>query len=232
MNAAGLYGFFRPAPAEPKDLFSRWPAVLAARVLTVAVGYFAVLREAAHRRDGLAMLAAGVAGYFLSLGNQGPTGGLFRLAYEHVPGFVIMREPRLTIRIPQTYPPVNRGVDVIEKMAHVKAISDLARRCIYWHGDRPPGLSGKAPSPTRMISRIADEMRYPASSRTYCTSWAIPPRSLRRFPYKPMVNSVRKIHPTASTKASVVLARFFHVMPLTIFFRRSGLVIAALRAHC
>jgi hypothetical protein len=34
-----------------------------------------------------------VAGYFLALGDQGPTGGLFRLAYEHVPGFVMMREP-------------------------------------------------------------------------------------------------------------------------------------------
>ena len=74
-------------------------------VLTVALGYVAVLRDAARRRDGLAILAADVAGYLLALGNQGPTGGLFRLAYEHVPGFVIMREPRLTIRIPQTYPP-------------------------------------------------------------------------------------------------------------------------------
>ena len=93
VNVAGLYGFFRPGPIEPKDLFSRWPAVLAALVLIVAVGYVAVLRDAARRRDGLAILAAGVAGYFLALGDQGPTGGLFRLAYEHVPGFVMMREP-------------------------------------------------------------------------------------------------------------------------------------------
>jgi len=105
VNVAGLYGFFRPGPTEPKNLISGWPAVLAPLVLIAAVGYVAVLRDAARRRDGLAMLAAGVAGYFLALGNQGPTGGLFRLAYEHVPGFVIMREPRLTIRIPQTYPP-------------------------------------------------------------------------------------------------------------------------------
>ena len=62
-------------------------------MLIVALGYVAVLRDAARRRDGLAILAAGVAGYFLALGNQGPTGGLFRLAYEHVPGFVMMREP-------------------------------------------------------------------------------------------------------------------------------------------
>ena len=50
-------------------------------------------RDPARRRDGLAVLAAGVAGYFLALGDQGPTGGLFRLAYDHVPGFVMMREP-------------------------------------------------------------------------------------------------------------------------------------------
>ena len=93
VNVAGLYGFFRPGPTEPKDLFSRWPAVLAALVLIAAIGYAAVLRDAARRRDGLAILAAGVAGYFLALGDQGPAGGLFRLAYEHVPGFVMMREP-------------------------------------------------------------------------------------------------------------------------------------------
>ena len=93
VNVAGLYGFFRPGPTEPKNLFSGWPAVLAALMLIVAVGYVAVLRDAAHRRNGLAILAAGIAGYFLALGDQGPTGGLFRLAYEHVPGFVVMREP-------------------------------------------------------------------------------------------------------------------------------------------
>ncbi len=62
-------------------------------MLIAAVGYVAVLRNAARMRDGLVMLAAVVAGYLLALGNQGPTGGLFRLAYEHVPGFVMMREP-------------------------------------------------------------------------------------------------------------------------------------------
>ena len=93
VNVAGLYGFFRPGPTEPKDLFSRWPAILAALVLIVAAGYVAVLRDAARRRDGLAILAAGVAGYFLALGDQGPTGRLFRFAYEHIPGLVVMREP-------------------------------------------------------------------------------------------------------------------------------------------
>jgi hypothetical protein len=93
VNVAGLYGFFRPGPIEPKNLLSGWPAVLAALLLVAAFGYAAVLRDPALRRDGVAVLAAGVAGYFLALGDQGPTGGLFRLAYEHVPGFVMMREP-------------------------------------------------------------------------------------------------------------------------------------------
>jgi hypothetical protein len=92
-NVAGLYGFFRPGPTEPKDIFTRWPAILAALLLIVAIGYAAVLRDAARRREGLAILAAGVAGYLLALGDQGPTGGLFRFAYEHIPGFVMMREP-------------------------------------------------------------------------------------------------------------------------------------------
>ena len=92
-NVAGLYGFFRPGPIEPKNLLSGWPAVLAALLVVVAIGYAAVLRDPARRRNGLAVLVAGVAGYFLALGDQGPTGGLFRLAYEHVPGFVMMREP-------------------------------------------------------------------------------------------------------------------------------------------
>lgn len=92
VNAAGLYGFFRPGP-EPKDLFSGWPAVLAALLIVIAVGYLALLRTSDQRRETIAVLAGGICGYFLALGGQGPTGGIFRLLYEHVPGFVIMREP-------------------------------------------------------------------------------------------------------------------------------------------
>ena len=93
INVAGLYGFFRPGPTEPKHLVSGWLLILAALGLIVAAGYVAVLCDAGNRRHGLAILAAGVAGYFLALGNQGPTGDLFKFAYEHVPGFVMMREP-------------------------------------------------------------------------------------------------------------------------------------------
>ena len=47
-----------------------------------------------QRRLGILLLFVGVAGYFLALGDQGPTGGLFLWAYDHVPFFAIMREPQ------------------------------------------------------------------------------------------------------------------------------------------
>jgi hypothetical protein len=40
------------------------------------------------------LLFVGLAGYFLALGSQGPTGGLFTWAYNNVPFFSIMREPQ------------------------------------------------------------------------------------------------------------------------------------------
>jgi len=47
-----------------------------------------------QRHLAILLLFVGVAGYFLALGDQGPTGGLFLWAYEHVPFFAIMREPQ------------------------------------------------------------------------------------------------------------------------------------------
>jgi hypothetical protein len=47
-----------------------------------------------QRRLAILLLFVGGVGYFLALGNQGPTGGLFLWAYDHVPFFAIMREPQ------------------------------------------------------------------------------------------------------------------------------------------
>ena len=47
-----------------------------------------------QRRLAILLVFVGVAGYFLALGNQGPTGGLFLWAYNHVPFFALMREPQ------------------------------------------------------------------------------------------------------------------------------------------
>ncbi|MBW4078344.1 MAG: hypothetical protein HIU84_07525 [Acidobacteria bacterium] len=54
-----------------------------------------VLDSLQSRRRLLAflLLFIGVTGYFLALGSQGPTGGLFSWAYNHVPFFAVMREP-------------------------------------------------------------------------------------------------------------------------------------------
>ena len=40
------------------------------------------------------LLFTSVVGFFLALGNQGPTGALFLWAYDHVPFFAVMREPQ------------------------------------------------------------------------------------------------------------------------------------------
>ncbi|MHB8505536.1 MAG: hypothetical protein ACYDEN_07435, partial [Acidimicrobiales bacterium] len=92
VNVLGLYGFFRPVAAEPKYLFAGWPAVLGALLVVVAAGLAAALRDPQRRRDALAFLLVGVAGFFLALGARGPTGAAFRFAYLHVPGLAIMRE--------------------------------------------------------------------------------------------------------------------------------------------
>lgn len=47
-----------------------------------------------QRRLAYVLLFVGVVGYFLALGDQGPTGGLFLWAYDHVPFFAVMREPQ------------------------------------------------------------------------------------------------------------------------------------------
>lgn len=47
-----------------------------------------------RRRQAWVLMVAGVAGYLLALGGQGPTGAIFRLLYDHVPFFAIMREPQ------------------------------------------------------------------------------------------------------------------------------------------
>lgn len=57
------------------------------------------------------------------------------------------------------------GVDVTGKIAHGKRSPILSAGEFTGTANRPPGLSGKAPSPARMITRIADEMPRPAACR-------------------------------------------------------------------
>jgi hypothetical protein len=80
---------------ESKSLEST-PGQSSAAPTTPAPKEFVVDRSFAdeHYRFAFLLVFVGVAGYFLALGNQGPTGGLFSWAYEHVPFFSIMREPQ------------------------------------------------------------------------------------------------------------------------------------------
>lgn len=104
-NVAGLYGFWRrgPGPVLPKNVVSLWLLLLFLVLVVVAVGAVSALggklggKRTDHgtdrRRLAAAVVVAGVLGFFLALGNQGPTGPVFAWAYGHVPFFRIMREP-------------------------------------------------------------------------------------------------------------------------------------------
>ena len=106
-NVLGLYGFWRlgPGPQLPKDVVTGWPFLLLALLFVAGVGVVWRLRRRPDsgdqvgdvpptRRTATTLLIAGIAGYFLALGYQGPTGWLFRWAYYHVPFFAVMREPQ------------------------------------------------------------------------------------------------------------------------------------------
>ncbi|MHB8293856.1 MAG: hypothetical protein ACYDH5_04385 [Acidimicrobiales bacterium] len=92
VNVAGLYGFWRLGPMLPKYLVSGWPILLAGILVVAGVGARAAFGYT-RRRALVVLLVAGVVGYFLALGAQGPTGGVFSWAYSNVPFFAIMREP-------------------------------------------------------------------------------------------------------------------------------------------
>jgi hypothetical protein len=111
VNVLGLYGFWRtgPGPQLPKDVVAGWPLLLGAILVVAAAGAWGALRRRPDQPDAGAtvpvnprsrrptavlLLIAGAAGYFLALGDQGPTGALFSWAYYHVPFFQVMREPQ------------------------------------------------------------------------------------------------------------------------------------------
>jgi len=94
-NVAGLYGFWRTGEVRlPKASLSGWPFLLVALLLIVVLGAWEMTRRADRRSVGIVLIASGAVGYLLALGDQGPTGALFRWAYFHLPGFEVMREPQ------------------------------------------------------------------------------------------------------------------------------------------
>jgi hypothetical protein len=111
VNVAGLYGFWRQGFLTlPKDHLPGWPLLLLALLLRAAVGL-----DPAGRADGASgpdgaigpdgrtmvgvLVVAGALSYLLALGDQGPTGSVFRLLYDHLPGFAVLREPEKFVSV-------------------------------------------------------------------------------------------------------------------------------------
>lgn len=93
-NVAGLYGFWRAEPRLPKEVIAGWPVFLSAIALLAGAGLWKASRLTASRHLARVVALSGVAGYILALGDQGPTGPVFRWLFEQLPGFAIMREPQ------------------------------------------------------------------------------------------------------------------------------------------
>ncbi|MHB1613702.1 MAG: hypothetical protein ACYCYA_05160 [Actinomycetes bacterium] len=93
VNVLGLYGFFHPAARLPKSYLAGWPLLLGALLVVVIAGAVVGLRDPRRRDLASVLCLTGLMGLLLALGDQGPTGPLFRWAYLHVPGFAVMREP-------------------------------------------------------------------------------------------------------------------------------------------
>jgi hypothetical protein len=93
LNVLGLYGFWRPGNPLAKGTLGGWPFLLIAILVLVGVGSWFAWSRLRARSLVITLAVVAVIAYFLALGNQGPTGGLFTLLYDHLPGFAIMREP-------------------------------------------------------------------------------------------------------------------------------------------
>ena len=100
-NVVGLYGFWRLGPALAKNLITGWPLVLLGILVVAGSGFYGAIKRRSSfststwtRRNLLFILLCGILGILLAMGDQGPTGSVFRFAYLHVPFFVVMREPQ------------------------------------------------------------------------------------------------------------------------------------------
>jgi hypothetical protein len=92
-NVAGLYGFWRAGPPLPKESLPAWPLLLGVIIIVVAIGTRAA-GSFGYGKVAKILIVGGVSAFILALGAQGPTAGVFRFLFEHVPGFRIMREPQ------------------------------------------------------------------------------------------------------------------------------------------
>ena len=93
-NVAGLYGFWRQEWPPAKLSMVGWPVFLLAILFVASIGLVSAWRSPTLRLVAVALGVAGVIGYFLALGDRGPTGAVFLWMFDHVPEFRIMREPQ------------------------------------------------------------------------------------------------------------------------------------------
>jgi hypothetical protein len=92
-HLVSLQGFWRPLPQQPVFLLPAWPLLWAAVLLVVVLGYARVFRGGS-RRPGVAIAVASLLALMLAFGARGPSGELYRLLFDHLPMFRVMREPQ------------------------------------------------------------------------------------------------------------------------------------------
>ncbi len=88
-NVVALRGFWRAGSALQPGL----PAWVACAIALLAVAAFGARSHAAEPVPRRVLLLLAAAGLFLACGTVGPSGGVFTWAFEHIPGFRVMREP-------------------------------------------------------------------------------------------------------------------------------------------
>ncbi len=93
-NLIAMYGFWRREPRLPREVLPGWIFFLAAILLVIVVGAWAAMGSPRRRRFGLALVFILVAGLALASGDKGVSGGLYRWAFQTIPGFEVMREPQ------------------------------------------------------------------------------------------------------------------------------------------
>jgi hypothetical protein len=91
-NLIGLYGFWRPGVRSAKSLIGDWWLFLVAILVVIAYG-MATLYRSSHRRLVGPVALLGLIGLLIAFGARGPTGSLFTILYDNVPGFRSFREP-------------------------------------------------------------------------------------------------------------------------------------------
>lgn len=147
-----------PGPELPKQVVTGWPLLLLALLAVVATGAVWRLRgpmagsqgadsaanmcaplpspvsdadgdPGALRHLALVLVVTGLAGYFLALGDQGPTGPIFHWAYFHVPFFQVMREPQKFLMLTALAYSVLYGWGV-ERLSHARALQSRTSTAI------------------------------------------------------------------------------------------------------